>query len=235
MLALERLSLASRNFDQTIDAHCISYKAINLVLQQTFDSNEPYSKYPQLEKIYKQAGYFDDFEIFVEQCESIEKNDYFYLRKNFFLGICSAFDEFIFSCIAALSYEPMWRSISVGKRMLYEVSDMEFYEKFLEVEIEAAKEKSKHKPRSGILQCKFNDLKSEDMMAVDGVFWLRNQLTHNLNIAKEDFPSQIFSKKYTLGTEIVLDTKLVNDSVSVLNRVVKSIYEETPSSELLEI
>ncbi len=204
------LQKVKKDFDTAIQLHQATLLAVLLSLELGFDAETNPSSNVLLERLHRATKCTQDLEVFLEYLQSSETDGFFNLRKNFLLGICSAFEGFVCSCIA------------LGEASLKSVSDDKFYERF-----QGAESKVRNKNwdiKFGFIKCQpLISWAAEETKAISDVFWLRNQFTHNLNKAKEDRKIHFLNTTYKLGDNVGLDSALLNKCLKRLEDAVKKI------------
>jgi hypothetical protein len=227
MKAVERLFWAHCDFDKAWRAHAAVLRATTMIRHLSVECE------PQMIAALRasqglESGFDSDFALEHLLCEinDLEGEDYFPLRKNALLGICSSFESFVKTFAAALTYESNWKSLDERKRLLHE-TDLDFLDRFSKADERWKCDKKQ------FLRDAFPWLDFGYIDRVSEVFWLRNQLTHNADRAQNDKALTVFPASFAKGELISLGPDRLRLSVQCLSEVVRLVSDETPYREAI--
>jgi hypothetical protein len=190
---------------------------------------------PNLAASFKLAKGFDPnfngataIEDLFEELDYLKNEGYRPLRNNCLLGICAAFESFVKTYVAALSYEPDWQSKKSDSSCLQQETTSDFSERFSKAD------RRWRKPGyEKLLQEEFQWLDTQLISQVVDVFWFRNQIAHNAGFASKEKTLNGFSEVFSAGQTIDIDQERLGKCVDVLRRCVKQIADETPYMEAI--
>lgn len=232
MRALDRIVQAKIDFDGAWRAHAVALRSVQLVVElpNNLDGalQETLSQTDGLE-----AGFDTIFplEHLRFEAQQVQDSDYFLLRRNCLLGVCASFEDYVKTVAAALTYEPEWRTLKEGERLRQE-TDFNFHLCF------ASQDKAWQKcPRQGtyFFRPRFEWLTDYTEDRVREVFWFRNQLSHNANMARgksgEDKRLELLDQTFRHGEKLGLDSRRLRLLTHMLDGTVRSIADELPFLE----
>lgn len=227
MRAVDRLFWARCDFDDAWRAHSAAMRSTLLVKSISPEGGPLLRAALSMSKGFE-AGFDADFalEHLLDEIQHLQDSDFFPLRKNCLLGVCSSFEDFAKTCAASLSYEPNWRQLPEGKRLMHE-TDGDFEDRFCRTD--GAWKNGYEK----FLLREFPWLTSHYAECVADVFWLRNQLTHNANRARDDRSLPVCSASLRKGEFITLGGDRLRLCVQSLKEVVRLVSDETPYLEAI--
>jgi hypothetical protein len=237
MKAVECLFWAQAEFDHSWRAHAASLRAVKLISGLPIGA-EPFLRAALSTSDSFEAGFNSVFplESLRDELEFLKEQDFFPMRKNCLLGVCSSFESFTKTYAAALSYEPEWQSSyeshqngpQFGPRssgLLLQDTSADFSRKF------SAKDVAWKRTRAQFWSDSFPWLKNYAIEWVEDIFWLRNQLTHNADIASTSRAMKFCQASFSEGEKIALGGELLGTCVATLRQVAQWIYEPTPYLE----
>lgn len=222
MRAIDRLFWASCSFDDSWRAHAATMRSAT-VLSFSKDLAPNLGAALQLAKgfdpKFDHASVLDDL---FEELEYLKSEDYKALRLNCLLGVCASFETFAKTFVAALSYEPEWKSKKSSDDLLTQDTSHDFAERFA---IADKKWKSKYLV---LLSAEFDWVDPIHIKSVGDVFWLRNQAAHNAGLASKDHTLEVFGDVFNRGQPVVIDKAQLSRCVNALRKCVKHIADGTP-------
>ena len=228
MNALSRLFWGRCTFDDSWRGHAVMMRSAMVL---SFSKELA----PNLVASFKLAKGFDPnfngsraIEDLFEDLDDLKTEGYRSLRNNCLLGVCAAFESFVKTYVAALSYEPDWQTKESGSICLLQETDSDFSDRFKE-----ADKKWKKPGYEKLLEQEFQWLDIQLIKRVADVFWVRNQISHNAGFASKNKFLSVFEEEVKAGHEIVIDQVRLGQCVNVLRDCVNQIATKTPYLEAI--
>lgn len=229
MRALDRLFWAKIDFENAWRAHAVALRSVQLVLELP-PANDEALKETLSRTDGLEAGFDRDFalEHLRYEAQQVQESDYFALRRNCLLGVCASFEEYVKTVVAALSYEPKWKSLKEGERLRQD-TDADFRKKF------AAEDKAWRDEKKIFLESRFG-ITAFVAECIREVFWFRNQLAHNAGMVESKGTQtgkklEILGQAFSPGDRLQLDSERLRVLTQYLHNIVTSISNELPCME----
>ena len=238
MRAIDRLFWAKLDFENAWRAHAVALRSVQVVLELPTENDLALS-----EALSRTDGFEAGFDGIYPleglrfEAQQVQDTDYFWLRRNCLLGICASFEDYVKTVAAALSYEPAWRNLKEGERLLQN-TEADFHQRFAEQD-RAWRKVDIEKPETYFFANQFSDfpgLNEYVEQRVREVFWFRNQFAHNANRAGMKAGStgkvlEILGQTVFPGDRLQLDSANLTALTQYLRSIVMSISDDLPFFE----
>jgi hypothetical protein len=228
MNAVSRLFFGLSTFDESWRGHAATMRAATVLSFST-------ELAPNLAVSFNLAKGFDPnfngataIEDLFEELDFLKNEGYRPLRNNCLLGVCAAFESFVKTYVAALSYEPDWQTKTSDSNRLQQDTTSDFSERFSK-----ADKRWKKSGYEKLLQEEFTWLDAQLISQVADVFWFRNQIAHNAGVSSKEKTLDGLNEVFSAGQAIVIDQVRLGKCVDVLRRCVKHIADGTPYVEAI--